>query len=219
MNINRGILIAGTVVAASTFLTACGGAAGPVKSTGPAQAPVAATGPEDQPAPQALQNPEARPTEQPQADQSRAERPAAGQPPSSARQRANWRGKLTLTAADDAVLGQIVQIVQNGRGFTLYRFDNDTAKPSMSNCGGDCAEKWPPVVFRKSLVLKGVDKAQVGQIMRKDGICQATLNGWPLYRFAKDTGPGDTKGQGVGGAWSAIRPDSTKANGGAAVTG
>lgn len=26
----------------------------------------------------------------------------------------------------------------------LYRFDNDSAQPSLSNCNDDCAVRWPP---------------------------------------------------------------------------
>jgi hypothetical protein len=38
-----------------------------------------------------------------------------------------------------------------------------------------------------------------------------TLNRWPLYRFAKDTTPGEAKGQGAGGTWFAATPDGGKA--------
>lgn len=33
-------------------------------------------------------------------------------------------------------------MVVDGKGFVLYRFDNDTAKPSKSNCYGTCATLW-----------------------------------------------------------------------------
>src|SRR5262245_12020758 len=39
-------------------------------------------------------------------------------------------------------------IVHDGAGFTLYRFDKDTTHPSKSNCNGDCAVTWPPVLVR-----------------------------------------------------------------------
>jgi predicted lipoprotein with Yx(FWY)xxD motif len=40
---------------------------------------------------------------------------------------------------------QLGTVVVDGQGFTLYRFDKDSAKPPTSNCSGDCASKWPPV--------------------------------------------------------------------------
>ncbi len=48
-------------------------------------------------------------------------------------------------------------------------------------------------------------------MVRADGSTQVTLNGWPLYRFARDTAPGDTKGEGVGGTWHATGGDGKPA--------
>lgn len=94
-------------------------------------------------------------------------------------------------------------------GFTLYRFDKDTAKPPVSNCKGQCATTWPPLlsVDGKAPAIEGVDKASVGTVKRADGTTQVTLKGWPLYRFSGDAAPGDTSGEGVGGTWHAIGVD------------
>src|SRR5687767_11181462 len=40
-----------------------------------------------------------------------------------------------LEVKQDAKLGEIVT---DAKGWTLYRSDDDTAKPSQSNCSGDC---------------------------------------------------------------------------------
>jgi len=48
-------------------------------------------------------------------------------------------------------------------------------------------------------------------ITRDDGSTQATYAGHPLYRYALDTKPGMTSGNGVGGVWHVV-----KASGGAA---
>jgi predicted lipoprotein with Yx(FWY)xxD motif len=53
--------------------------------------------------------------------------------------------------------------------------------------------------------VSGVEASLVGTVTREDGTRQVTLNGWPLYRFGKDT-PGAAKGEGVGGTWHAIAP-------------
>lgn len=104
-------------------------------------------------------------------------------------------------------------IVTDREGMTLYRFDKDTAKPSKSNCAGDCAATWLPVLAASAAEVEvtGVDKALVGTVARPDGSLQVTLAGWPLYRFAKDTKPCDTNGQGVGGVWFAITAQGKKA--------
>lgn len=113
--------------------------------------------------------------------------------------------------ADTDKLGEVVT---DSAGMTLYRFDKDTAEPPKSNCDGDCATAWPPVPASGATAPIGVDKTLLGEVTRTDGSKQLTYEGWPLYRFAKDTKAGDTKGQGVGGTWYATAPDGKKASGG-----
>ncbi|MEU6984634.1 hypothetical protein ABZ946_14615 [Streptomyces sp. NPDC046324] len=117
--------------------------------------------------------------------------------------------------------GALDPVVVNGAGFTLYRFDNDTAKPSKSTCNDACATTWPPVVVAPGgrIFIDGVKKSDVGVVKRDDGNLQVTIGGWPVYRFAKDLRPGDTNGQGVGGTWFGVTPSGTKAGGGSAPTG
>jgi predicted lipoprotein with Yx(FWY)xxD motif len=207
MSMKRRTVLAGTATAAGLMLSACGsgGDAAKVSAGSEAQVPVAANGAQGA-APAA---PSAAPSEAPAAAPSAVPNaPDAGV--------TNWKGGLSLTAVQNFIVG--LTVVDN-KGFTLYRFDKDTAKPSVSNCAGDCAKAWPPVEFTDKLKLQGVDRELIGNIMREDGICQATLGGWPLYRFAKDTAPGDAKGQGVGGTWFAVAPDGKKAAGGSATGG
>ncbi|MEU4740743.1 hypothetical protein AB0G02_09780 [Actinosynnema sp. NPDC023658] len=114
-----------------------------------------------------------------------------------------------LTTASAGPLGTVLT---DADGMTLYRFDEDTADPSASNCDGDCAAKWPPLlVDSPAFEVRGVDRALVGSVTRADGTLQATVAGWPLYLFAEDVVCGDAKGHGVGGVWFAARPDGTKA--------
>ncbi|MFE9323974.1 hypothetical protein ACIHDR_41955 [Nocardia sp. NPDC052278] len=105
------------------------------------------------------------------------------------------------------------QYVSDGSGRSLYRFDKDTATPSVSNCSGQCAVTWPPLTVTRDQVLyaAGVDPQLVGFIERADGTCQITVGGWPVYYFSKDSKPGDLLGQGVGGTWFAVAPNGGKA--------
>ena len=50
---------------------------------------------------------------------------------------------------------------------------------------------------------------RTGSITRTDGTAQLTVDGWPVYRFAKDTAPGQVNGQGVKDAWYVLLPDGT----------
>lgn len=114
----------------------------------------------------------------------------------------------TLAVHQAAGIGNVVT---DSRGFTLYRFDKDTAKPPASNCNDACATAWPPVPADDAAAAAGINAADLGSVTRADGTTQLTLAGWPVYRYAKDTKAGDTKGQGVGGTWNAIAPDGKKA--------
>ncbi|MGW6020354.1 hypothetical protein [Streptomyces sp. NPDC055099] len=108
--------------------------------------------------------------------------------------------------------GDLDPVVVNGSGFTLYRFDKDTASPSKSTCNGACATTWPPVLVDRGskLFVDGVNASDVGVVKRDDGTRQVTIGGWPVYRFSKDLKPGDTNGQGVGGTWFGVQPDGQK---------
>lgn len=104
-----------------------------------------------------------------------------------------------------ATRGALGTVVTSG-GATLYRFDKDTAKPAKSNCAGQCAVTWPPLLATGAPRLAGVDPALVGIVVRPDGSKQVTLGGWPLYRYSGDKAPGETRGEGVGGTWRAVGP-------------
>jgi predicted lipoprotein with Yx(FWY)xxD motif len=120
---------------------------------------------------------------------------------------------VLMKASTSAQLGEVLV---DGAGYTLYRFEKDTPKPSKSTCVEDCAFRWPPLIDTGNLRIEGVDKALIGSVVRPDFERQVTVAGWPVYRFSGDAAPGDTKGQGVGNSWFAVTPQGRKAaaNGG-----
>ncbi len=128
-----------------------------------------------------------------------AQPPAPSQPQSSA----------GLKSAQSAALGG--NIVTDGSGWTLYRFDNDKNNPPTTNCVDQCATMWPAAAAVSDTQVMGVDQNLVGSIKRPDGTMQLTLNGWPLYRYTGDKQPGDTNGQDVGQVWYVSTPDGQKA--------
>ncbi|MEU4999256.1 SCO0930 family lipoprotein [Streptomyces sp. NPDC021622] len=113
-----------------------------------------------------------------------------------------------LAVWDSKKLGKVVT---DSEGHTLYRFDKDTAQPPKSNCEGACATTWPVVSAKGAVAPPGVDESLMGEVTRADGSKQLTIDGWPMYRYAKDKKAGDAKGQGVGGTWYAAAPDGKKA--------
>lgn len=122
-----------------------------------------------------------------------------------------------LAVWDSPALGRVLT---DSAGFTLYRFDEDSASPPRSRCEGDCAKAWPVVAAEGATAPPGTDAALLGEVARPDGVRQLTVAGRPVYRYAKDTRAGEAKGQGVGGTWFAAAPDGGKAGvkaGGAAA--
>ena len=58
----------------------------------------------------------------------------------------------------------------NGRGHTLYAFDND--EPGVSNCTGECLVNWPPLLVasvQEPAMGAGLDAADFATITRDDG--------------------------------------------------
>ncbi|GDY33310.1 lipoprotein [Gandjariella thermophila] len=106
--------------------------------------------------------------------------------------------------------GKFPKVATDGEGFTLYRFDKDVPNKA-SNCNGECAKAWPPVLAQDNLMLYGIDRNLVGTITRADGSKQLTLGGWPLYRYAKDTAACQTNGEAVGGVWWTAAVNGKKA--------
>ncbi|TCC58502.1 hypothetical protein E0H73_24525 [Kribbella pittospori] len=109
------------------------------------------------------------------------------------------------------VLG-LTPIVTSATGRTVYRFDNDSANPSQSNCGGDCLKSWEPVLAGSGVVVEGggIDERLFGTLDRPEGQ-QVTLKGWPLYYFKNDLRLGELAGQGLRGLWFAVNPEGGKA--------
>jgi predicted lipoprotein with Yx(FWY)xxD motif len=116
---------------------------------------------------------------------------------------------VELNTAENPVIGTYVT---DGAGRTLYRFDEDSNKPPKATCNGDCAKAWPPLLIKSpgKIFPKGINPKILGYVERADGTCQVTINGWPVYYFAKDAKPGDILGQGVQGTWFAVDPKGGK---------
>jgi predicted lipoprotein with Yx(FWY)xxD motif len=110
------------------------------------------------------------------------------------------------TAKVELVNTKLGKVLADGRGHTLYMFGKD--KRSKSACSGACAQAWPPLLTTaKAKAGAGVSASKLGTTSRGGGVKQVTYNGHPLYGFVKDTGAGQTNGQGIvafGGKWSAL---------------
>lgn len=114
----------------------------------------------------------------------------------------------TATAAVDLMTASSAKgdIVVDGKGMSVYYFTKDVKDSGKSACEGGCLAAWPPVTTTSDKpVVEGVT-GTIGTITTADGKKQITVNGMPVYYFAKDTAPGEVKGQGVNGVWYLVSP-------------
>ena len=88
----------------------------------------------------------------------------------------------------------------DSNGATLYTYDKDTDGKSV--CRDNCAKNWPPALAAQDDVASG----NFSVVESHDGKRQWAYKGKPLYLFIKDTKPGDTSGDGVGGVWHLAKP-------------
>jgi predicted lipoprotein with Yx(FWY)xxD motif len=93
------------------------------------------------------------------------------------------------------------KVLVDAKGMTLYTFDRDA--PGKSNCNGQCAQNWPPLMASGDAKSSG-DWAVV---TRDDGAKMWAYKGKPLYTWVRDTKPGDTTGDGfANNVWHVAKP-------------
>ena len=106
----------------------------------------------------------------------------------------------TVGIRADPTLGNILT---DASGTTLYQFTRDG--PGVSNCYDQCARTWPPLLLGDGEPVAPPELGgTLGGLVRRDGSQQVTYNDMPLYTYARDTNPGETNGQGVGGVWFVV---------------
>jgi predicted lipoprotein with Yx(FWY)xxD motif len=89
-------------------------------------------------------------------------------------------------------------------GMTLYLFTKDEL--GISNCEGGCLVNWPVFYVEKIEVASGLKAEDFDTIVNSEGSKQTTYKSIPLYYYIKDSKPGDTTGDGVGGVWFLVEP-------------
>jgi predicted lipoprotein with Yx(FWY)xxD motif len=97
-------------------------------------------------------------------------------------------------------------IVVDAKGMSLYFFTKDTKDSGTSACTGACLTSWPRALTVAATPSADGVTGTLGTITTPEGAKQLTLNGMPLYYYAKDKKPGDVMGQGVGGVWYLANP-------------
>lgn len=116
----------------------------------------------------------------------------------------NWfainPGGPSVATRTDPALGTILT---DATGATLYMYARDTVG-TTSSCTDTCANNWPAFATSGAPMPASSLPGTLAIAPRDDGTEQMTYNGSPLYYYAQDQNPGDTKGQGVGSVWSVV---------------
>jgi len=88
----------------------------------------------------------------------------------------------------------------DAKGMVLYTYDKDAAE--VSNCTGQCAQNWPPLMAEAGAKAEG----EWSLVKRDDGSMQWAYGGKPLYTFINDKQPGEVTGDGKMGVWHVAKP-------------
>lgn len=103
---------------------------------------------------------------------------------------------------------QFGQVLFDADDQAIYMFDKEQS--SKSECYGQCAVEWPPVLTKGRPVARGeISQRKLGTTKRDDGKRQVTYNGHPLYYYF-DEGPTELRCHnvsGFGGLWLALGAD------------
>jgi predicted lipoprotein with Yx(FWY)xxD motif len=127
---------------------------------------------------------------------------------SSAAQKGSSASSAVVVKSASSSLGTILV---DSRGMTLYHLSGEQNGKFICTSTA-CLDVWHPLTASSSVIPDG-EVSSIGTVKRSDGTIQVTYKGTPLYTFAQDQQPGETKGQGIKdvGTWSVITTRSSSA--------
>jgi predicted lipoprotein with Yx(FWY)xxD motif len=113
---------------------------------------------------------------------------------------------LTISSASIDGYGSVLV---DGQGHALYLLTSEQGASTFTcTKSNGCTTVWPPAALSSAAgspsAGRGINPALLGSAHDPDGTLIATYGGWPLYGFARDGGPGQTRGEGItsfGGTW------------------
>jgi len=120
------------------------------------------------------------------------------------------------TSFSTANVSGLGDVVVDGNGRTVYVLTSDGQKNVPCDDGSGCTKAWPDLPLPDGVAAAkagtGIQASLLATMKAADGETYPTYNGWLMYEFAGDKGPGQGKGQGItsfGGTWYALTPAGT----------
>jgi predicted lipoprotein with Yx(FWY)xxD motif len=115
------------------------------------------------------------------------------------------------TSFSTANVSGVGSVLVDGRGRTVYILTSDGHSNVPCTDASGCTGLWPdlplPDGSSGAKAGTGVKASLLSTKKEKDGETYPTYNGWLMYEYAGDSGPGEAKGQGIksfGGTWYAL---------------
>ncbi|MGO9778904.1 MAG: hypothetical protein ACLPKE_18365 [Streptosporangiaceae bacterium] len=125
----------------------------------------------------------------------------------------------TVTLSAKSVPG-VGTVLVNGQGQTLYLLTSERGGKVTCTAGNGCTKFWPEITLPKGTTVakaaSGVKSSLVGSVKDASGNLEVTYDGWPVYTFVGDSGPGVDHGQGqtsFGGTWYVLNPSGDPVTG------
>ena len=134
----------------------------------------------------------------------------SGSSPSSGSSSASSAGTSSSSSATVSATNVpgVGTVLVNGQGRTLYLLTSEKGGKITCTDGNGCTKLWPETIVPNGATAakagSGVMSSLLGTVKEDNGSLEVTYNGWPLYTFAGDSGPGVAHGQGItsfGGTW------------------
>ncbi len=112
-----------------------------------------------------------------------------------------------ITVSAKSVPG-VGTVLVNGKGQTLYMLTSEKGGKITCTDDNGCTKVWPDTELPKGVtaatVGSGIQASLLGTVKNSAGDLYVTYDGWPLYTYAGDSGPGQANGEaitGFGGTW------------------
>jgi predicted lipoprotein with Yx(FWY)xxD motif len=120
-------------------------------------------------------------------------------------------GAKPSTSFSTAKVSGVGTVVVDGRGRTVYVLTSDGHTNAPCTDASGCTKLWPDLPLPEGTVAakagSGLDSSLLSTKKLSDGETYPTYNGWLMYEYTGDTGPGKSSGQGIksfGGTWYAL---------------
>jgi predicted lipoprotein with Yx(FWY)xxD motif len=113
-------------------------------------------------------------------------------------------------------------VLVDGQGKTLYLLTSEKGGKVTCTASTGCTKFWPEITLPQGTTAAtagtGAQSSLLGTVKDANGKLAVTYNGWPVYTFVGDSGPGVAHGQGqtsFGGTWYVLNASGNPVTGSA----